>query len=184
MHLHNDSNKQRTHVSWYKLSQLNITVTKLYNMLSTRLKCINMARRCHNSHYSPKYRTSQRWRWDWSDASHVIGFWSHQQQTLKSKYRGFYWGGEMQRLFPVLKGKCVCYSSTSHLQTNTHWQFVAGLSVLNLHSTPPCTPASCDNTKTHPPEGWFVPCVLFCIYVMFFSSVSHSKGHFWSRCLF
>lgn len=54
----------------------------------------------------------------------------------------------------------VCHSNTSE-QTLAR-------SVSDLHTLPPQTPASCDNTKTRPPEGRFVR-LLFCIYVLFLS---------------
>lgn len=54
----------------------------------------------------------------------------------------------------------VCDSDTSE-QTHT-----LARSVSDLHTLPPQTPASCDNTKTRPPEGRFVR-LLFCVSVTF-----------------
>lgn len=154
MHLHSNSNKQHRDVSWYIT-----TVTNLYNMLSTRLKV-----QTYKYHYSPVRDGSagtDQMKVVLLDVGLPLLSSGRTNHSSGPKYRGvsFYCGMGIQWLFPALKGKCICYSTATHLWTNTRWQYAASRSVLNLHRTPPRAPASCDNTMTHPPEGWIVPCV-------------------------
>lgn len=122
---------------------------------------------------SPQCWTNRRWiSWNRSDDGHISGFWtppsshlvirrfwSHQQQTLKSKYRGvgFYWGLEIQWLFPALKGKCICYSTTSHL-LNKHTLAVCDQSICLLVHQPAVT----TQRHVHLKVDLFRESVLYC----------------------